>query len=180
MAEREAGPEGVGGRAAAREHPFRIAEDGVMAGIIAAAVVAVWFLVLDIARGQPFLTPSLLGSVLFLGKTVEEAQTLNTVMVFAYTGLHGLAFLTTGVIASWMVAVFARNPQFGLVLILVFLLFESVLFGLEVTVVPSLVGALGAVSVGVANLLGAAAMFWYLLVRRPEALERLRRSWEEG
>jgi hypothetical protein len=156
-----------------------LAEDGVVAGIIGAAVVAVWFLILDIARGQPFLTPSMVGSVFFLGESVEGASTLNVVMVFAYTGVHGVLFLLAGCVLSWMVAQVERNPQFGLVLLLLFLLFESVLFGLEVTIVPSLVGALGAFSVAFANLFAAVAMFWYLLLRRPEALARLRESWEE-
>jgi hypothetical protein len=117
--------------------------------------------------------------VLFLGASVEEASDLNVVMVFAYTGLHGLAFLATGAVIAWMVSQFEENPQFGLVLLLLFLLFQSVVFGLEVTIVPNLVGALGAVSVALANLLSAVAMFWFLLVRRPEALANLRESWEE-
>jgi hypothetical protein len=156
-----------------------LGEDGIVAGIIGAAVVAAWFLILDIARGQPFLTPSLLGNVLFLGKTVEEAGTLNVVMVFAYTGLHGLVFLIAGGVLSWMVTQFERNPQLGLVLLLLFLTFESVLFGLEVTVVPTLVGALGAFSVALANLFSAVAMFWYLLLRHPRALTSLREIWDE-
>ena len=156
-----------------------LAEDGVLAGIIGGLIVAVWFLVLDFARGQPFLTPSLLGSVLFLGQSVDEAHTVNVIMVFAYTGLHGVLFLLAGLAIAWMVAQFERNPQFGLVFLLIFVMFESVLFGFEVTIVPNLVGALGALSVGVANLLSAVAMFWYLLSRRPEALAHLRESWKE-
>lgn len=147
--------------------------------MIGAAAVALWFLVLDIARGQPFLTPSLLGSVLFLGRTVEEAHVRSVVMIFAYTGLHGVLFLGAGVALAGLFAQVERNPQLGLVLFLLFLLFESVLFGLEVTIVPSLVGALGAVSVAIANLLAAVAMFWFLLWRRPEALARLRESFRE-
>lgn len=156
-----------------------IAEDGVLAGVIGAAVVALWFLVLDIARGVPFYTPSLLGSVLFLGASVEDVTGVNAVLVFAYTGLHGLTFLVAGAGLAWMVSQVERNPQFGLVLLLLFLTFESVLFGLEVTIVPNLVGALGAVSVALANLLAAVAMFWFLLVRRPGAWARLRASWDE-
>jgi hypothetical protein len=166
------------GAPGARRTTASIAEDGILAGIIGAVVVAVWFLVLDFARGQPFLTPSLLGSVLFLGESVAEAGNLNFVMVFAYTGLHGLLFLLAGVAIAWMVAQFERNPQFGLVLLLLFLLFEAVLFGFEVTIVPALVGALGALSVGLANLLSAVAMFWFLLLRRPAALQSLRESWD--
>jgi len=167
------------GRESTRQGLAALAEDGVVAGVIGAAVVAIWFLVLDVARGQPFLTPSMVGSVLFLGDSLEAASTLNVVMVFAYTGVHGVLFLLAGCLLSWMVAQVERNPQLGLVLLLLFLLFESVLFGFEVTIVPTLVGALGAFSVAFANLFGAAAMFWYLLLRRPEALARLRDSWDE-
>jgi hypothetical protein len=100
-------------------------------------------------------------------------------MVFAYTGLHVLLFLLAGVVLAWMVSQVERNPQFGLVLILLFLLFQSIVFGFEVTLVPALVGAIGAGVVVVANLLAAAAMFWYLLRRHPEAMRRVRQGWHE-
>jgi hypothetical protein len=154
-------------------------EDGVLCGIAGAAIVAVWFLFIDVARGQPFFTPSLLGSVLFLGTNVEEVTGVNWVLVFAYTGLHGVLFLLAGGIIAWILAIVGRNPQFGLVLVLVFLLFQSVLFGLEVTLVPELVGALGASAVASANLFAAVGMFWFLLHRRPEVMVRLRESWNE-
>ena len=154
-------------------------EDGVLAGVLGAGVVAVFFLLLDFLRGHPFYTPTLLGSALFLGKSVESVAAANATMVFAYTGIHVLLFMVAGVALSWMVSQFVRNPQFGLVLLLVFLLFESVLFGFEVTVVPVLVGALGAWAVGVANIVSAVVMLWFLLRRHPEAMARLREGWRE-
>jgi len=66
-----------------------------------------------------------------------------------------------------------------MVLLLLFVLFESIVFGLEVTVVPQLVGALGTWAVMIANLLSAIAMFWFLLRRRPEALARLKAAWND-
>lgn len=153
-----------------------ILEDGVLAGLVGAIAVAIWFLVLDVFHGAPFSTPSLLGSAVFLGEPVE---TTDPIMVFAYTGMHGLLFLLAGVTLAWMVLQFERNPQFGTVLALLFLLFEAIVFGLEVTVVPQLVGAIGAWAVLVANLLSAVAMFWFLLRRRPEAIGRLRAAWDE-
>jgi hypothetical protein len=153
-----------------------ILEDGVLAGLIGAVVVAVWFLILDTIHGTPFYTPSLLGQATFLG---GEFVAVDPIMVFAYTGMHGMLFLLAGVTLAWMVLQFERNPQFGMVLLLLFLLFESILFGLEVTIVPQLVGALGAWAVLVANLTSAVAMFWFLLRRRPEALARLRAAWNE-
>jgi len=154
-------------------------EEGIIAGVIGAVVVAIFFLVLDFMRGHPFYTPTLLGSALFLGKSVEAVTSVSATMVFAYTGLHVLLFMLAGVTLSWMVSQFVRNPQFGMVLLLIFLLFEAVLFGFEVAVMPSLVGALGTWAVGVANLLSAVVMFWFLLHRHPEATERLRQGWSQ-
>ncbi|HME70455.1 MAG TPA: hypothetical protein VKM54_11395 [Myxococcota bacterium] len=154
-------------------------QDGVLAGIIGAAIVALWFFVLDLARGKPFFTPSLLGSALLLGKNVDQTPDVNAIMVLAYTGVHGILFLIAGVAVSWMFHQFERNPQLGLVLLLIFLLFESILFGFEVTLVPHLVGALGAFAVAFANLLSAGGMFWFLIRRHPDAMSRLRAAWHE-
>lgn len=156
-----------------------VLEDGALAGLIGACVVAVWFLLLDTVRGEPFLTPTLLGSVVLLGTPVEEVTVADPIMVFAYTGMHGLLFLIAGMALAWVFVQFERNPQFGVVLLLVFLLFESIVFGLEVSVVPQLVGALRTWAVFIANLTSAVAMFWLLLRRRPEALARLRDAWNE-
>ena len=158
----------------------RLAEDGLLAGLVGAVVVALWFLILDFARAAPLLTPTLLGSVLFLAADPAEVDAVNWTMVFAYTGVHGFLFLIAGCALAWLVAQVERNPQLGLLLVLLFLLFEAVLFGLELTVVPALVGALGAASVAVANLFAATAMFAFLLARRPKAWARLRDSWEDG
>ena len=162
-----------------RDHSLAsVTEDGILTGIIGAFLVALWFLIFDFARGQPFFTPSLIGSVIFLGVDVEAVTTVDYTMVFAYTGIHGFLFLFAGMIVAWMFVQFERNPQFGMVLLLLFLLFEFVLFGFEVTIVPNLVGALGAWAVALANLLSAFGMFWFLLRRHPEAWEQLRKAGE--
>ena len=103
-----------------------IIEDGVLVGIIGAAVVALWFFLLDIARSQIFFTPSLLGSVIFLGSSPSDAITVNPFIVFAYTGLHGVLFLLAGLVIAWLFAMFERNPQFGIILLLLFLLVEAI------------------------------------------------------
>ena len=161
--------------AAARAHDLAvIIEHGVVAGMIGATVVAVWFLLFDVMLREPFFTPSLIGSVIFLGIDAHLVTSVNTSMVWAYTGLHGAVFLIAGTVLAWMFSLVERNPQFGLVLVLLFLLFQSVVFGFEVAIVPSLVGVLGAWAVALANLLAAVAMFWFLLRRRPRALTQLR------
>ena len=154
-------------------------EEGVLAGLLGAAVVAVWFLVLDGARGQLFHTPTLLGSVLFLGTEPAEVTGTNGMIIFAYSGLHVVAFLMAGAALAWMVSQFERNPQFGFFLLLLFLLFESLLFSFEAAIFPRLVGELGTVAVAAANLFSAITMFAFLLGRHPGAIDRLRHALDE-
>jgi hypothetical protein len=156
-----------------------ILQNGAVAGVLGALVVALWFLVLDSLQSQPFFTPSLLGSVLFSGARPEEIQSVNAVMVFAYTGLHGLLYLTAGTLLAWMFWEIDEHPQLGIILILLFVLSQAVLFGLEVTIVPQLVGVLGAFSVALANVLSAISMFWLLLRRHPHLVQNLREAMED-
>lgn len=158
---------------------WQIIESGVLAGMAGAVTVAVWFLILDVlTRGVPFYTPSLLGSVLFAGRGPEMVG-LDGAAIFAYTGLHGLLFLGAGIALAWMFAQFERNPQLGLVLLLLFLTFEAILWGVGVSIIPALAGAVGAWAILVANVASAAVMFVFLLRRHPTALDRLRQAWND-
>lgn len=158
---------------------WRILEDGILAGVVGAAVVALWFLLVDSIRVTPFHTPNLLGSLIFTGSTAATVPPVTLTMVFAYTGLHVLVFLVAGIAAAWIFSVFEDNPQFGMVLLLLVLLFLAVLCGLEIAMMPSIVGLIGTGSVSIANLLAAAGMFAFLLRRRPHALARLRAGYSE-
>jgi len=163
----------------ARDRAVSVIEDGILTGIAGAAVVAAWFLILDTARGQMFFTPSLLGSVVFLGQSPDQVVSVNGFIIFAYTGLHGVLFLMAGLALAGMFAMFEHNPQFGIILLLLFLLFESILFSFAAAIFPNVMGALGAVAVASGNLFAAIAMFWFLIRRHPTALTQLRLAWHE-
>jgi hypothetical protein len=159
---------------------WQIVENGVLAGMLGATVVAVWFLLLDvITRGQPLYTPSLLGSVAFGGMDASEVTSLNGAAIFAYTGLHGVLFLIAGGLLAWMFTQFERNPQVGLVLLLMFITFEAIVWGVGVSIIPALAGVVGAWAILVANVSSAVAMFTFLLGRHPQAMARLREAWSE-
>jgi hypothetical protein len=159
---------------------WKIAENGALAGMIGASVVAVWFLVLDVlTRGTPFFTPSLLGSIIFAGVAPEQVSGLDGAAIFAYTGLHGVLFLGAGTVLAWMFSQFERNPQVGMVLLLLFVTFEAILWGVGVSMIPALAGAVGAWAILVANVASATAMFVFLVRRHPQATERLRQAWNE-
>jgi hypothetical protein len=166
---------------ALERHPAAraVLENGAVAGMLGALVVAVWFFALDSVQSRPFFTPTLLGSVVFAGAGAEEVQSVNAIMAFAYTGLHGLLYLIAGTVLAWMFQQADERPQFGMILILLFVLSQAVLFGLEVTVVPRLVGVLGAFSVILANVLSAIAMFWFLLQRHPMVIQHMKEAMED-
>lgn len=154
-------------------------EDSILTGMIGAAVVAIWFLILDTARGQIFFTPSLLGSVIFLGQSPEQVVSVNPYIIFAYTGLHGVLFLVAGFVIARMFSMFERNPQFGIVILMLFLLFESILFSAAAAIFPNLIGTIGAIAVACGNLFAAIAMFAFLIRRHPAAMNQLCLAWRE-
>src|SRR5713101_1920758 len=87
-----------------------VLREGIVAGVIGAAVVAVWFLLFDIWRGRPFLTPGLLGAAVFQGVTNPIGLEPTVANVVGYTIVHGLAFIAFGVIAASLMAVSERKP----------------------------------------------------------------------
>ena len=95
-----------------------IAIDGVFAGVIGGLTVALFYLLIDTIQGRPLWTPSLLGSALFLGSSVEKMTAVNVPMVFAYTGVHMAMFVAAGMVFSFMVAQFESNPPLAVLLIL--------------------------------------------------------------
>ena len=166
--------------ASERSPTVEIFEDGILAGMLGAVVVAVVYLLLDVlVRGEPFFTPSLLGTAFFAGEDDVRAVHVSGAMVFAYTGLHGVLFLIAGEALAWLFFQIESNPQIGLVLTLLFLLFETILFSFVAGVFPNAVGALGAWTILLANLASVGAMFAYLLRRHPTAIDHLRAAWQE-
>ena len=85
-----------------------VVREGIVAGLIGAAVVAVWFFVFDLLRGRPFLTPTLLGSLVFFGVKTPTGLDPALGPILGYTVLHGLAW---GVRGPLMMAV--RADYFG-------------------------------------------------------------------
>jgi hypothetical protein len=156
-----------------------IAVDGVFSGVIGGLTVAVFYLLIDTFEGRPLWTPSLLGSALFLGASVDKITEVNVPMVFAYTGVHMALFVAAGMAFSFTVAQFESNPPLAILLILLFVCFEAAFFAFTMALAPGVVGALGASSIAVANLLAALAMAAYFWRTHPGAARGLSRIWDD-
>ena len=148
----------------------RVYGEGVVAGLVGAATVAIWFLILDSLRGRPFYTPMVLGSALLRGgQGLEAPHTLGVdfEVVFTFTWIHVLAFLVIGAAAARLVALAEQDPNFGFGVLLLFVVFE---FGFVLVCMLFAEPVLRAVAwpaVLIGNLLAAAAMAATLWRRHP-------------
>jgi len=137
-------------------HPLR---EGVIAGLIGAAAVAIWFFLLDAMAGRPFFTPAVLGAALFglLGGSFGGHGL--AVHVIAFTVVHVAAFVAVGVIAAYATNASQRKPSMFSGLIVLFLVFEvSYALAVRLLSASDLFGVYAWWQFGVANFLAAFAM----------------------
>jgi hypothetical protein len=144
-----------------------VLREGIVTGLIGAAVVALWFLAFDFARGRPLFTPALLGSALFYG--VDDPARLSIALgpIVGYTIVHGLAFMAFGVIAASVMSVSEREPAVFVAFVILFACFEVFVLGVVGALGKSMLGALVWWAILIGNLLAAAAMLWYLAREHP-------------
>lgn len=155
-----------------REH--EIVREGLIVGLIGAAVVAAWFLLIDIIAGRIFFTPAALGSIVLHGATDVSVVQVNAVTVLGYTAFHVAAFLVTGLVAAGIVGYAEdRHPYILLGAVLLFVTFETFFIGLLTLTAQWLLELIPWWSIAVANLLAAVAMGGYLWRRHPALVEAL-------
>lgn len=139
--------------------------DGFMAGAVGALVVALWFLVRDLAAGEPLHTPALLATALLEGPAaVADGVEFHTGPVAIWSVIHLTLFslFGTGVfLAARRLTGAARTG--ALVLALVLLTGGS--YAALAALWPPVADALPAWSVVTANLLGGLGMAYYLKLR---------------
>ena len=157
-----------------------VLRDGIVAGVIGATVVAIWFLVVDAVAGRPFYTPEVLGrGVLGIfgreraGVTTSGADSVALV-VGVYTVIHYLMFAVVGFLAAAIVRAGEREPGLLAGALILFVAIEIGFYGLSALLAESpLLGALAWYQIGIANLIAAIAMGTYLWRRNPALGRRL-------
>ena len=138
-------------------HPYVLL--GVQAGVIGASIVALFFLLIDLAADRPLATPNALGAALLLGDPVDLSRALSAPLILGYTAAHGTVFIGFASVAATLLlgsprlelgppAIFAVG--FGL-----FAALAAFFFALTLVTDLSAWGTLGAVRVAVANALAA-------------------------
>ncbi len=173
----EEGPTGLW--ALLRTNP--IIRQGLVAGIIGAVVVAVWFLIVDSIAGRPLFTPAALGSAILNGASGVPGVEFSVATIVGYTLIHIAAFLLAGVLVSTLVTQAERAPYlvFGMILLLV--IFETFFIAMVAMLGTWLMQELAWWSVLVGNLLAAVSMGGYMLKVHPKLRAELREDklWAE-
>ncbi len=131
---------------------------GLGAGLVGAAVLAVWFFVVDLAQGAPFRTPAMIGGAL-LG--MEEPR-ITTGSIVLFTVVHFVAFALVGIAATWALRQIEVAPNFLFGIILGFILFDGVFFGSVAVTGIDVVAELGWVEVLTGNMVAGIAMIGFL------------------
>ncbi len=156
-----------------------VIREGIIAGLIGAAVVAVWFLIYDTLKFQPLRTPALLGSAVFEGLRDPSLLQIRLEIVLGYTVLHFVAFAFFGIIAATLLVAAEREPRVLLGLFILFWCFELFFLGFVSALDEALVGALLWWNVAVANLLAATSMLIYFFLGHRSLGARLLERWTE-
>jgi hypothetical protein len=144
----------------------RVYGEGIVAGLLGAAAIAVWFLIVDTISGRPLFTPTVLGTAVFRGGAgLDHPDTLpiSGEMVLAFTWVHALLFATIGGVAARLLAFAEHTANVGFGIVLLFVVFEFGFVAVTTVFAQDVVSTLSWPAVLVGNLLAAAVMgayFW--------------------
>ena len=151
----------------------RIAREGFVAGLIGAASVALWFLIVDTVKGRPFFTPAMLGSAVFWGVTDPTEVQIAYATVVGYSMVHVLAFVVVGVIAAALAREVELFPSTLFIAVVFFAIFEFGFYVVVAILATPLLGALAWWNVAIGNLIAAGGMGYYLWRMHPLLREQL-------
>jgi len=143
-------------------------QQGLVAGIIGAATIAIWFFIIDVFNGRPFYTPSILGTIFFRnGIESPETISISFEMVLLYTWVHGMAFCVFGGVAAKLLDLAESNLNVGFGILLLFVIFEFGFVGAAFIFAEPVLHALAWPTVLVGNLLAATGMATYFWRHHP-------------
>lgn len=141
---------------------------GIIAGLIGAGTVALWFLLLDAIQGRILFTPAAFGSALFLGASDTSQVEITAGIVALYTLVHIVAFIALGLAVAAIVHAAERQPPLLLGAVVLFFTMEVFMIGLIAIAASWLLDELAWWSIGVANVVAAIAIGTYIWRSHPQ------------
>jgi hypothetical protein len=135
----------------------------LLSGAYGSAAIALLFLTIDAVRGDPFFTPSLMGSVILMGATPAADLPIRLDAVAYFSIIHLVLFVALGAAATRVAAhptMLLRPPVFLAVGIAAVLTLGLVLAG--TVVFPGLLATMGFGPMLLANVGAAAVMAGFI------------------
>lgn len=149
----------------AREHST--VREGLATGLLGAVIVAVWYVICDLAAGRPFYTFNVLGRIFLQGDVNPGARAIDPGAVAGFVLLHLASFVLLGMALALLTHLASRNIQLRmgvwLGLVVAFLFLTGLVFMLNTSTGNRL--PLWEVLGG--GVLGVTAMGWYLWRMHP-------------
>jgi hypothetical protein len=133
---------------------------GIIAGLIGATIMALWFLIIDTIQGQPLYTPAFLASIL----ANADAADRSFALIAVYTLFHYAAFCLVGVGVTWLLGKLEVSPPILLGLVLGFVLFDLVFYLGVILTGVDVVDELGWPQVLIGNLAAGVGLMSYVHV----------------
>lgn len=83
--------------------------EGTKTGVIGALIVAIWYLIVDTAGGQPLHTPNVLGKIFFRGDLVPGVRQIVPQVVLGYLVVHFVVYALVGMGLAVLAHLASRN-----------------------------------------------------------------------
>ena len=145
-----------------------VMRDGVIAGLLGATAVALWFLGVDTLYAHPLATPAALGRGLLRLFGPPGGEGMLTFVV-SYTIFHYFAFIMAGILLSVIVNWARSQPTVLAGAMMLFVAFEIGFYALSAALQESpFLGTLGWGQVASGNLVAALVMGGYMWRAHPE------------
>jgi hypothetical protein len=140
--------------------------EGIRAGLVGAATIALWFAILDGLHGRWLFTPTVLGTAIFRGGAgLDDPASLapSLEMTLSFTWIHVLVFVLLGMAAARLLLLAEDDSHMGFGILLLFFVFEFGFVGVCMLFAEPVLQAIEWPAIVVGNLLAAVAMaatFW--------------------
>jgi hypothetical protein len=139
--------------------------EGLLVGALGAASVALWFMFVDIAAGEPFQTPITLGGALL--SLLGVAGVGPMVELLSYSVFHYAAFAVVGIVAAYSTHLSERTPVVLALFLPLFVAFQLGFYGIAAVLSVNLLGSMAWYQIAVGNLLATAVMGGFLWKTHP-------------
>lgn len=116
------------------EESHSTAREGVVAGCIGAAVVALWYFVIDVAAGRPMHTPNAIAVLLF-GSGSTDAGNLGTLAIV--TIVHFSTYIIVGCAVAALVHLAAKHIAWRMGVLLALVIAAGFFAGLGYALGPA-------------------------------------------